>query len=122
MNFPRFTPPNPFLAQNQGQIIRGLDIENSRFLSELVTALSNIMEKGIKIDDNLDLCIVTYTSNATPDTEDTITHTLRRVPIGRLVIRQDKAASFYDGGTSWDSAAIYLKCDVASVAATIVIF
>lgn len=59
-----------------------------------------------------------FTSDATPDAENTIAHTIRSVPIGYLVLYQDKAGSLYQGpstGTAWTSSAVYLKCDVASV-------
>ena len=58
------------------------------------------------------------TSDATPDTEFTVSHNLGAVPVGRIVIWQDKAGSLYQGpstGTAWTNANIYLKCDVASV-------
>ncbi len=58
---------------------------------------------------------VTYTSNGSVDTEDTIAHTIGAVPIGYIVIKQDKAGSLYDSGTSWTDSNVYLKCDVASV-------
>ncbi len=63
-----------------------------------------------------------FTSSATPDAENTIAHTLGSVPIGYIVIGQDKAGSLYqknDTGTAWTSSALYLKCDVASVDFTI---
>jgi len=59
-----------------------------------------------------------YVSNATPDTEDTIAHTVGSVPLGYLVVTQDKAGSIYGTaslGTAWTSSAIYVKCSVASV-------
>ena len=61
----------------------------------------------------------TYTSNATPDTEDTIAHTIGSVPLGYIVFTQNKAGSLYGTaslGTAWTSTNIYVKCSVASVA------
>lgn len=60
-----------------------------------------------------------YTSNAVADTEDTIAHTLGSVPIGYIVIKQNKASSVYEGGTSWTSTNIYLKQSNTSVTTTI---
>ena len=61
----------------------------------------------------------TYTTNGTPDTEDTIAHTLGSIPVGYIVISQNKAASLYRGSSAWDNTKIYLKCNVASVAVKI---
>lgn len=60
----------------------------------------------------------TYTSNVTPNTEDTLAHTVGSVPIGYIVMTQDKAGSVYGTaslGTAWTGSTIYLRCDVASV-------
>jgi len=63
-----------------------------------------------------------YTSNVTPDTEDTIVHGLGRIPVGFLVVDKDKAGDIYDGGTAWTDTNIYLKCSVATVAAVILVW
>lgn len=63
-----------------------------------------------------------FTSNAVADTEDTIAHNLGRIPIGRLLGDQDKAASLYRSGTDWTSSAIYVKSSAASVAWKLVLF
>lgn len=58
------------------------------------------------------------TSDATPDTEFSVTHTLGSVPVGRIILYQDKAGSLYQGpstGTAWTDTTAYFKCDVASV-------
>jgi hypothetical protein len=60
-----------------------------------------------------------FTSNATPDTADSITHTLGSVPIGFIVINMDKGAVIYDSGTAWTSTTISLKTNTASTTATI---
>lgn len=60
----------------------------------------------------------TYTSNAVADTEDTLAHTIGSIPLGYIVINQNKAGSIYGTpslGTAWTSSNIYLKCSVASV-------
>lgn len=61
---------------------------------------------------------LTITTNGTPDTEDTFTHNCGVVPVGYLIVWQDKAGSLYQSptnGTDWTSSRIYLKCNVASV-------
>ena len=63
-----------------------------------------------------------FTTSATPDAENTIAHELGRVPVGYIVVSVDKAAVLYKGTTAWTSTNIYLKCNVASTAYTILIF
>lgn len=61
---------------------------------------------------------LTFTTSATPDAENTTAHTVGSVPIGFIVLHQDKAGSLYQGpttGTNWTASNIYTKCDVASV-------
>lgn len=68
--------------------------------------------------ENISGQFVDVTTSATPDAENTIAHTVGSVPVGYLVLHQDKAGTLYQGpttGTSWTSTALYLKCNVASV-------
>lgn len=61
---------------------------------------------------------LTITTNGTANTESTFTHTMGSVPVGYLVLGQDKAGSLYQlssTGTKWTSSAISLKCSVSSV-------
>ena len=60
-----------------------------------------------------------FTTSGTPDAENTVAHTIGSVPIGYIVLKQDKAGSLYLGGSAWTSTNVYLKSDVASVAFTI---
>ena len=65
---------------------------------------------------------VDYTSNATPDTEDTVAHNLGWIPKGFIIVNRDKAGIAYDSGTAWTSSNIYLKCNVATVAFKLLVF
>lgn len=58
-------------------------------------------------------------TTAGADTEVTVAHGLGVAPIGFLVLRQDKAGSFYDSGTAYDDTNIYIKCSTATVTATL---
>jgi len=63
---------------------------------------------------------LTITTNAIANTETTFTHTCGTIPVGYLIVWQDKAGSIYQGpttGTAWTSNQISLKCSVASVQA-----
>lgn len=60
-----------------------------------------------------------YTTNAAPDTTDTIFHTLGATPQGYIVIRNNKSGVIYDAGTTWTPNQIYLKCSAASMLVTL---
>jgi len=62
------------------------------------------------------------TTPATPDTEYSIEHGFGTPATGFIVILQDKAAVTYKGATPWDDDKVYLKTNVATVAARILIF
>lgn len=66
--------------------------------------------------------VVTYTSNATANTADTVTHNLGRVPSGYLVISSSLAGAVYDGGVANTSTTLSLKCATASVTAKVLVF
>ena len=57
-----------------------------------------------------------FTTNATPDTEDTIAHTIGAIPQGYIVVSQSLAGSLYLGTTAWTATNVYFRCSVASVA------
>jgi len=61
---------------------------------------------------------VVYTSNATPNTEDTVPHGLERVPSGFIVTSIDKAGVVYKS-SAFDATNLKLKCSVASAAVTL---
>ncbi len=54
------------------------------------------------------------TTSGTPDAENAVTHHLNRVPTGYIVGQRNKAATLYNGTTSWTASIIYLKCNVAT--------
>jgi hypothetical protein len=57
-------------------------------------------------------------TTALADAEYTLAHGLESVPLGYIVVSQNKAGTLYqmhDTGTAWTSTNIYLKCNVASV-------
>ena len=62
----------------------------------------------------------TFTTDATPNAEFSVTHTLGATPVGWLVFNKNKAGDLYSGTTAWTSTTIALKCSVASV--TFVVF
>ncbi len=61
---------------------------------------------------------LSFTSDVSVDTEFSVSHSLGVIPIGYLIMYQDKAGSMYQApttGTNWTDSTIYLKCDVSSV-------
>lgn len=101
--------------------LRPFDMDLVRFLDTLSSNLAALFDKGIGISDNMDIQILTYTSNAAPDTEDSVAHTLKRVPEGFIVIGLDKAGILYQS-SAYTTAALKIKCNVASVTAKLIVF
>ena len=56
------------------------------------------------------------------DVEFSVEHGLGFIPLGYLVISQDKAAATYNGTTAWDTQNIYLKTSTSTVALRIMVF
>jgi len=100
-----------------GKVYAWLDADNLADLSITLGDASDGSPVG-----KLDARYQVYTTNATPDTEDTIAHGLGRTPVGYVVVCKDKAGDVYKGTTAWDGTNIYLKCSIASVAVTILVF
>lgn len=68
--------------------------------------------------ENISGKFLTIVSNAIANTESTFTHNMGSIPVGYLVIGQDKAGSLFqlkNTGTAWTNSTISLKCSVASV-------
>jgi hypothetical protein len=103
--------------------------ELNRQFDEIVLALSGRIafcdgdisngEKG----ENIDGVFLVFTSLGA-DAQNTIAHSLDRVPSGYIVVSQNKAGSLYHAltDTAWTSSNIYLKSSVATVIYTIFIF
>jgi len=85
-------------------------------------SLGNILDRGISFNDNLDVRSVTFTSSATPDAENTVSHSLGKIPTGYIVYSIDKGAVVYKGNTAWTSTNIYLKVNVASTTVKVWVF
>src|SRR3989337_89823 len=97
-------------------------LETSAFrkVEEAWPYLVRILNGGIGFGDgvrpdNVDGVWVSYTSNATPDTQDSVAHTLKRTPKGFLVMSINKAGTVYKSA-AFDATNLYLKCNVASTA------
>lgn len=91
-------------------------------LEEMVRNLKTILNGGLLFSDNFDMKMVSFTANAVADVENTVVHSLGKIPTGYIVYYQNAAGSLYDSGTSWTSSNIYLKSSVGSVAYKILVF
>lgn len=81
-----------------------------------------MFDKGIRVEQQLDVDLVSYTSNAIANTEDTVAHDLKRVPLGFIVYSQDKAGVVYWSGTAHTATNLFLKNSVATVATKLIVF
>lgn len=70
---------------------------------------------------NLGGNVVSYTTNATEGTQDTVAHKLPYTPRGYLVINNGNGGVVYTGAAA-DATNVYLKCTTASNAVTLIVF
>jgi hypothetical protein len=120
MNFPHLDAPSLF-SPVYGKL-RKYDEDLSKMIQSLTSALTRMFEGGVDLLENTDSVTISYTTNATPNTEDGVAHNLKRIPIGFIVYSLDKGAVIYKGTTTSTVTTIYLKCTVASTAVKILIF
>ena len=96
-------------------------------LRDIVSAARNLsftqgaIVNGAKAG-NLSANYCVFTSNGTANTEDTVSHNLARIPTGYIVVTQDKAATLFNGTTTWTTTNLYLRTSVASVAWKVLVF
>lgn len=97
-------------------------INNDTDIKTIMSCLSGRVRFGSGVSgndgENMAGKFLTITTNGTPDTESTFTHSMGSVPVGYIIIGQSKAGSLYqlaNTGTAWTATTISLKCSVASV-------
>lgn len=93
--------------------------------SELISysfELSKILNKGLEFSDNFNGKFITISDTGAADSENTLTHSLGRVPSGYFVTKINKASVGYLGSTAWTATNIYLKFNVANCAVTVFVF
>lgn len=117
----RFVEPVfPAFTQSPGDL-RPFDKELVSALGQWALSLKGILDRGISLQDNIDAAVASFTSNATPDTEDAVAHTLGRIPTYFIVGDINKGGVVYRGGTSFTKTHVYLKTTVASAAVKVVL-
>jgi hypothetical protein len=92
-----------------------------QILSEQEISLTSLLNQGLRIPDNFDGALLSYTSNAVANTQDTVAHGLRKVPSYFITLSVDKGGVVYKSA-AFDSTNVYLKNTAASVATTIFVF
>ena len=98
----------------------GKDLQRS--ILDFSESLLDLLNGGLRLDENFDLQLVSVTTSATPDTEGAVAHTLKRVPVGYIVYSKDKGAHIYDGTTPATTTNIYVRSDAATVTAKLIVF
>jgi hypothetical protein len=111
--------PDTSTITDQTSLIKYLK-DLGEVLSRYTVKLADLLNKGIRVADNLNAHIITITT-AGANTEVTIAHTLKRIPAGYIILGMDKAANIYDSGTTWTATNIYIKASVATVAVKLLI-
>lgn len=91
-------------------------------LLEFIRNVTSIINGGLRFEDNVDCKLVSYTSNAAPNTQDSVAHGLGKTPIGFLVYDRDKDSNDPYRSATFDATNLYLKCSTASVAFKIIVF
>lgn len=97
------------------------DVDND--LGNVINALQGRLRFGpnnstMNHGENILGQFITYTTNGTPNTQDTVAHSLGSTPVGYIVVSKNKAGDIYTGSAS-DVSNLYLKCSVASVTVTL---
>lgn len=92
-----------------------------RSFTKLVDQLVELFKNGITFADNFNGYLTTITTDATPGVETAITHTLKKIPTGCVVLEKDKAGHVFLGASGKSSTVYNVASDVASVTATLLI-
>ncbi len=74
------------------------------------------------VNNAIDKQVFADVTTAGADVEFSIEHGMGIIPLGYLVISQDKAAVTYKSTTAWDTGHIFLKSNVSTVALRVLVF
>jgi len=113
------------LANRHGRTLKpevlALLIDFVQLLSEQEMSLTSLLNQGLRMPDNFDGALLTATTHATPDTEFSVAHGLRKVPSYFIVLLIDKGGVVYKSA-AFDATNVKLKCTASSAAITIFVF
>lgn len=118
----RFAEPVfPALFTQSQDELRQFDRDLVSALGNWALSLKGILDRGLSLEDNIDAAVASFTSSATPDTEDMVAHTLGRVPRYFIVADINKGGVVYRSATSFTKTNVYLKTSVASAAVKVIL-
>jgi hypothetical protein len=104
----------PFIPEHFGALGQGV--------KDWMTQVTNLLRGYLTLHDNLNKQVISYTSNATPNTEDSIDITslgLTWAPTYFLVLAVNKDGAVVRASGTWSNTTIKAKCNVASTTATL---
>lgn len=84
--------------------------------------LSQVINKGLKFSDNFNAEVLDISDSGAADSENTVAHTLKRVPVGFMIFTINKAGIVYKSATAWTTTSIYVKCNVANCEIKLLVF
>lgn len=119
--------PSRLILDKEGKVPPGAIVQLNNTVQRIVDTINGALsggngDQGTRTG-NFDGQFLEFTTPSTPDAEFELFHGLGRIPVGKVVVRQDKAASLYDSSAgSWTTEVVYFKCNVASVLVRIVLF
>lgn len=64
--------------------------------------------------ENIDAYLVDATASSVAGDDTSLTHDLKRTPIGYLILSQSGSGDFYEGSATNTDTAFYIKCTTAS--------
>jgi hypothetical protein len=117
-----YQEPNfPAIFTENFNKLRDFDRDMIQALGTWSQVLKSILDGGISLNDNMDAAVVSYTSNAVADTEDTVAHTLGKIPTYFVVGDIDKGGVVYRSGTTFTRTQIFVKCSAAGAAVKLIL-
>jgi len=94
-----------------------------RFINPWLGQVTQAMSNGVTFQDNIRASIIKVTFPSTANQNLQVIHKLNATPVGYLPIRLSSAATVYDGvSPAVGSSVLNLKCTVASVNVTLLVF
>jgi len=84
--------------------------------------LARLLNGGLRFSDNHNAETVAVADTGGANTEFTVTHSLKRIPVGFLVVSRTGTGVVYNSGTTWTATAIYLKCTTANNNISVLVF
>lgn len=115
-------PVFPALFTQKQAELRQFDRDLVAALGNWALSLKGLLDRGLSVADNMDAAVVSYVTNAVPDTEDAVAHGLGRVPTYFAVVDRDKGGVVYRSGTAFTKTTVYLKTTVAGAAVKVILF